>query len=229
MTLQELLSGVFVTDYEVHDTASGFGYSSDYSVEAALNTDNSRDDIIAPGTSGKMNFSITGTPEVAVNVKVDFNTTPNSLKMVTIPVGEYTDYTEATYATKADGTVDKETTYNKTFEVKDKAYNPVVWTLKRSDTDISDFTSATTVATGNLEAIQNYFTTGAAKLNKNYDPGTELDKTFGYYELSWSWPYEGVNDHADTYLGNVIAGVKTDDTVKTTEAFDLSIVVTQID
>ena len=60
--------------------------------------------------------------------------------------------------------------------------------------------------------------------------GTELDYTF---ELVWSWDFDdngaGTNDAADTYLGNVIAGVVKDDNAKTTISAKLTATAVQID
>ena len=58
---------LFTTDYKTDDTTATF--TGDYSVSSEGTAN--RDDVMAPGTSGKIaNISITGTPEVAVEVAV---------------------------------------------------------------------------------------------------------------------------------------------------------------
>ncbi|MBO5786941.1 MAG: hypothetical protein J6R45_06415 [Clostridia bacterium] len=58
---------LFTTDYKTDDTTATF--TGDYSVSSEGTAN--RDDVMAPGTSGKIaNIAITGTPEVAVEVAV---------------------------------------------------------------------------------------------------------------------------------------------------------------
>lgn len=217
-------TALFEEKYATDDKTGTFKFAGDYSVDA-----NDDKDVIAPGTKGSMVFSVTGTPEVAVNVKVEFDKVDGTLSMVTLPgvaAGtEYIDYTQATYATG-----DVKAKYNETFTLTENYY-PVLWTLKKADTLPTDWTTVSAVTDMeevNLQAVETYFDT----LSKNYDPNTDLNAAFGYYELSWEWPYESGHDEADTYLGNVIANVPADidkTGVITTEAFDLEITVTQID
>ncbi len=71
---------------------------------------------------------------------------------------------------------------------------------------------------------------GTFKLSYDFDPNKEMDFTF---TLSWAWAFEQENvalyDAADTYLGNVAAGVVTDDNASTTIAATLIATATQID
>ena len=181
-----------------------FSYAGEYSVEAFNNTD----ELVAPGTKGSMElFNISGKPEVAVNVKASLNEN-TALKMVTLPTGTYTDYT----ACNANGT------YSDIFKNAGDYY-PVVWTLKHDGQQ---------VVTGNLKAIDDYLT--GDTFSKNYDPNTGLDAINGSWTLDWAWDYgTGATDAQDTYLGNIAAGIKTDDTVNLIEAFNFNITVTQID
>ena len=83
--------------------------------------------------------------------------------------------------------------------------------------------------------------TGAFKLSYDFDPNKEMDFTF---TLSWEWAFENGEeikdaegngtgifefDAADTYLGNVAAGVITDDNASTTIAATFIATATQID
>ena len=232
---------LFDEDYDIDDTNKTFKFAGEYSVSAASAAIDDRDNLVAPGTKGSMTFSITGVPEVAVNVNVSFNATENALKMVTLPIGEYTDYTKATYAEEDKDETDYDDTtvaaYNEKIELE-ADYYPVLWTLKKSATKIDapeDWASVGAVVGMEgveLQVIEDYF--AAEGMSKNYEPNTNLTKQFGYYELSWEWPYEAKDnkelyDAADTYIGNVAAGIVTDANVKLEEAFDFTITVTQID
>lgn len=71
---------------------------------------------------------------------------------------------------------------------------------------------------------------GTFKLSYDFDPNKEMDFTF---TLSWEWAFEQENvelyDKADTYLGNVAAGVVTDDNASTTIKATFIATATQID
>ena len=71
---------------------------------------------------------------------------------------------------------------------------------------------------------------GTFKLSYDFDPNKEMDFTF---DLSWNWAFEQENvelyDKADTYLGNVAAGVVADNNASTTIAATLTATATQID
>jgi hypothetical protein len=71
---------------------------------------------------------------------------------------------------------------------------------------------------------------GTFTLSYDFDPNKEMDYTF---TLSWEWAFEQENvelyDKADTYLGNVAAGVVTDDNASTTIKATLTATATQID
>ena len=76
---------------------------------------------------------------------------------------------------------------------------------------------------------------GTFKLSYDFDPNKEMDFTF---TLDWTWAFENGEDlgdglfefdAADTYLGNVAAGVVTDDSVSTTIAATFIATATQID
>lgn len=160
--------------------------------------------VVAPGTSQHTAaiFTITGTPEVAVNVKIELT----NIKDVCLKAGTYPDET---------------TVKNDTFTL-DADYYPVVFTLKQIEA--AGTAVDVTVATGTLATIK-------AKLeeynaNANYAPNTNLGAKF---ELTWTWAFGG-NDQADTYLGNRIAKGETDPSKYNLEVgYTLKITVTQID
>lgn len=190
---------VFKDQYPTN-TGNTFGYTEAFSVD-------SDDDalVVAPGTSGTVDlFSVTGTPEVAVNVKAELKVTSR----IKLPAKEnYADQTGA----------------GETFNVA-ADYYPIKWTLKK------DGVAVTGAENVGLDAI----VTAINAISKNYEPNKNLGTEIGIYTLEWEWAYgeeTGISDadKMDTYLGNVIAGTVTDADAVTTEAFEFSITVTQID
>lgn len=162
-------------------------------------------DVVAPGTAQKTAavFSITGTPEVAVRITIDF--TVNNDVFLKGGVGvKYDDYTTAVDGDKFDLASD---------------YYPVVFTLRQTkdadgDTDVQ-------IAKGNLEAIK---TALDAYSGAYYAPNTNLKAEF---ELTWAWTFNG-NDQADTYLANQAAGSSSAD-YNTNVGFQIEITVVQVD
>jgi hypothetical protein len=210
--------GLFAKEYAKDDTT----YTGDLTVQA-------EEEVVAPGTNNAdspITFSITGTPEVAVRVTIEFG---KDFKDVVLPKGTYRDYTVS----------DPKATFTLTED-----YYPIVYTLKEGNTEI---------VSGTLEKVKDAvaeFATG-----KDYAPGTVFNTEF---TLTWAWAFEvvddeGVVDHiidaADTYLGNVAAGIvpapaepaepvteapeggnaAADDGISTTINFDVTFTVTQID
>ena len=178
------------------------------SVEYSGNGD---ENLVAPGTKGS-NFvvlSIKGTPEVAVNVKIEASGTD-----VFLNAGEYPDLTTAA----AGGTF-----------TLGNDYHPITYTLRK--TGESD-----PVKTGNLDAIIDYLNNLnnlSGNPSGNYKANTDLSKVFGTYTLSWEWKFEGGNDKADTLLGAITAGgmttLPTLGTYGTGVHLILTATVTQID
>ncbi len=209
--------GLFAKEYAKDDTT----YTGDLTVQA-------EEEVVAPGTNNAdspITFSITGTPEVAVRVTIEFG---KDFKDVVLPKGTYRDYTVS----------DPKATFTLTED-----YYPIVYTLKEGNTEI---------VSGTLEKVKDAvaeFATG-----KDYAPGTVFNTEF---TLTWEWPFErgetedeiALYDSADTYLGNVAAGIvpapaepaepvteapeggnaAADDGISTTINFDVTFTVTQID
>lgn len=172
---------LFAEEYATTDTATA-GASITNSV--AVNTTGGK--LVAPGTEGSFDFSIKGTPEVAVKVTFAMTVTSD----VVIPKD-----TEV-----ADG------------NTLSADYTPVVFTLTKDGTEIAKGTLATIQTKLNAETLV-------------YAPNAELDAE---YTLSWAWAFEGVNDAADTYLGNVAAGTVTDADTCTDIEFTFTITAEQI-
>lgn len=218
VTVNAAAEGAFGTKYETDDTNTTFKFTGAHSVEAATDDNNNQDDVVAPGTSGDINFSIAGTTEVATNVDVSFG----DISMITLPADKVV-ITEATDEEEA---------------IFNEIYNPIKWTLKLSNEEVEDSEDwedvAVVAVNGSelkgvtLEAIQSYFEDVEAD-DKNFAPNTDLAEAFGYYRLSWEWAYEGSEtgvDIMDTFLAQQTSAA---DGIVLTESFDLSITVTQID
>ena len=188
---------LFKTQYKTDD--NGVKSSIENSVVSS-----SAANLVAPGTKGGvLKFSITGTPEVAVNVTFDM--TVNS----DVKIGKDSAEASALGLNGEDYTL---------FSLRYKV-GLSLRTLKKGGTQ---------VAQGTLTTIKNYLE--GSTISKNYEANTNLEDTFGNYELTWAWAYgTGDTDVKDTYLGNVAAGKVTDDKVITKIDFDIAITVTQID
>ena len=183
-------------------------------------TSSAEDNVVAPGTNcangyyvndeGEVTsdgnglvFVIKGTPEVAVNIVIEFNFTND----IYLAAGEYANET----------TEDPDDTF-----VLADDYYPVVFTLKQVADYQGTLAEPVVIKSGNLAAIKEaldlYNTTA------NYAPNSVLDSTF---ELSWEWAIDG-NDAADTYLGNRMADGATG-TWSTQLDYAINITVSQID
>lgn len=177
-------------------------------------TVSSNDKVVAPGTKGSVqNFlTVSGTPEVAVHVEA----TLTADHMICLPqTGASKPY--ADFVTEADDT----------FTLAENYY-PIRWTLNDGTKDL---------VTGTLTDVKAYLD---AHVTGDYYPGTpESGKTMTdfandvakNFTLSWEWAF-GQNDQADTYLGNMAAGLTATTgapTAELNEAFTFTIAVTQID
>lgn len=192
-------------------------FKNQYAKDDETNFDNtvvSESKVVAPGTKNEtgVTFSLTGKPEVAVDVKFEVKASngKDEYKDVFLKQGTYKDCT-------------KDKASEDTFEL-DKDYNPVVFTLKDGNN---------TLVTGKLADIKEYLE--KPELSKQYQVGTDLSKICGdactgTYTLTWAWAIDG-NDHADTLLGNLAAEKATVDGTKysTTIDFSINITVTQVD
>ena len=197
---------LFKTEYATDDTAH---YTGSLSVQSsAMPADN----LVAPGTKNDdgMTFSITGTPEVAVNVNIEIapkgKAASEAAKDIFLAAGTYDDLTTG----KAD-----------TFDTAE--YHPVKFTLTKN--------GAAVVTAGTLADVETYL-----EKSMNYEPNTDLSETYGVYKLTWAWDFDdagaGTYDKQDTLLGDLAAGTATiSDPTKynLTIDFEIKITVTQID
>lgn len=214
-----------VAHWGVEITTSGSIFKNQYANDGTIEQDKDGNNIamtvvngstdgknlVAPGTASTnyLTFTISGTPEVAVNVDIQLNV--NS--MVYLAAGTYKDYTTAS------DTEDEFTLSN--------TYQPLVFTLSNGNGD--------TLATGTIEQIENYLEntiSGNYAANTNLTTQLEDANANGTYKLSWVWLFEQGNvvyDKADTYLGNVAAGLVTDANASVTANVEFVVTVTQVD
>jgi hypothetical protein len=184
--------------------------------------------VVAPGTSssdvaGGLKFAITGKPEVAVDITIDFNWTQDVYLRA---MNGLRDWTQA--GTEVGGS----TTYE-TFNLA-ADYYPVVFTLKQ--TKAAGATVDVELVTGNLAKIKEFLDAYSDGADSIYAPNTDLGAEF---ELTWAWVINN-NDKADTYLGNLMAGLDPNSLTEATGntamndycvkiAYELTITVEQID
>lgn len=185
-------------------------FQNEYIITGDTITVKSSDDakVVAPGTSSdEVNGSAIFTIVGTPEVRTQIKIEMTNVSDVYLKAGNYKDPT----GESAIFTLDKE-------------YCPVVFTLvKKGDGTTGDIT----LATGKLSDIKTAFENESASHNVN-------DVLDAKYELSWKWVYEGGNDAADTYLGNLMAGQNPDSLIENTDyslkvKYELKITVTQVD
>lgn len=185
-------------------------YESDTADYATVTVKSSDDQlVVAPGTksTGSAVFSISGTPEVAVKIAIDFS----EVKDVYLKAGTYSDET----TTIADDT----------FTLAEDYY-PVVFTLTQThdaNGEIAD--GGNVLKTGTLTEVKEYIDNW--NQTATYQPNTDLASTFS---LSWAWAIDG-NDQADTLLGNLAVDESGVDVTNynLSLSYNLTITATQID
>jgi hypothetical protein len=186
-------------------------------------------DIIAPGTVGSaVLFTIAGAPEVDVNVKATLaGIAGDGLSIAKLPLGTYDDHTEV-----KDLNNDGVASEYATFEITED-YRPVKWTLKHNGV-VKVTNGGVSLEDVNLDVIENYLKT---ELSGQYNVEDDsFDEINGDWELSWDWYFDNnvnaefANDSADTYMGQIAAGVVTEPTdYEANETFNLYLEVTQVD
>lgn len=185
--------GLFNTAYETTDTAGYTGLSV---------TSSSTSQLVAPGTKGSMSFNITGMPEVATRVSIDFDAT---CKAIQLPAGTYTLPAGAFEAAAKTVTTTS-------------VYEPVKFYF--GTTAITDSTEYNLTLAQLQSAMKTEFTHVYAP-NHNFG-----DSGLTYY-LGWSWAFEDTSitdvNFLDTYLGWEAAATAQQ------EILDFDITVTQID
>ena len=175
--------------------------------------------VVAPGTKNDegITFEISGVPEVDLNLEIEVEVTD-----IVLADGTYVDYTDGDAFTADDA--------DKPQFTLDEDYYPVEFTLTNGAGD-------KVVDAGTLADVEEYFE--ALDTNATIHTNTDLSKlggnTDGKYTLTWEWDFTDTlnsienDDRADTYLGNVAAGLITDANAVTNVSFAITITATQVD
>ncbi|MCH5316008.1 MAG: hypothetical protein J1E81_08840 [Eubacterium sp.] len=179
---------------------------------AALSVESTAD-VVAPGTKNTdgLTFSVTGTPEVDVNVKLDFTTTED----VFLKAGTYKDMTKAVYDKTKTATA-----YSTEFTFDDADYYPLVFTLQGDYLKAADLSSVNGLNTtakatdgkvsGTLAQIKAVFAALNGANGIFVDANTNLANVaaggIGTFKLTWEWAFgDPTNNQKDTVLGDLAA------------------------
>ncbi len=177
-------------------------------------------DVVAPGTKNDVGFTVAlnGDPEVDYTVTANYNGV--EIKDIYLKAGKWgtmvpaygltaenfaensavyyasTDGVNFAVAAVEDLADDSKTIYelHDAFTL-DADYYPLVWNVDEDGTDAPNVTR-----TSNLVEIANDI-----KTNLNAIDGSADDAVNYKYVLTWDWAFEGVNDPADTAIGNLAA------------------------
>ena len=168
--------------------------------------------VVAPGTKNTtgLNFTVSGTPEVAYSLTVAENTRAQDIYlkegtygyMVAVSLSSGADLT-GLYLKSDDGTYTKQTTgtyssgdYCKLVEVATASadYYPISWSMGDNH-----YTSLSDSSTGLVAAL-----TALSQATVNAGSAATIDKT-----ITWAWDFDGngsgANDKLDTLLGDLMA------------------------
>lgn len=179
-----------VAKFGVNIEANGTMFAKEYAkdnqqAEIETNSVISSDDknVVAPGTKGELaNAIITGTPEVAVNVKYE-------------PTLTISDKWKA----KAN---DSDT---------ESVYFPIVFKVGSATYGLSGVKDSTgtevTNKSNSIDELKTAVENAIKAYSKDYKPNTDLSKigTEGYVHVSWEWAFDKNDDVKDTYLGDQAA------------------------
>lgn len=181
--------GMFKDSYETDDAGVKV---AGLITNTVVTSGNTGDSVVAPGTKGDLlNATITGTPEVAVEVKYEPTLTFTGWKLANA-----TEYCPIV------------------FTVGDQTYG--LTGMK----DASGATVKNTAANiGELK--KNVEEAIAKTYTKNYPAKTDLSQiqAQGYVHVSWNWAFDNSADENDTYLGDQAAAgnaSKVELSIKTT-------------
>ena len=217
-TSGSLFSENYLTTENTPATSSASAsVSSKGALAAGGSSTNGISNLVAPGTknSDGMIFSVTGTPEVSVNVEIKIDDDSASdvwlgqgLNYPNMTTGEVYDK-----STEGWGTRESVVTYT-----NNNNYYPIKYTLQHSTTSATDGYSPVQGCEGvPLSDIVSYLDTLSAGASTTYPAGTDLSTQFGWYKLTWEWAFDGdqtlnkqsftkdIVDKNDTLLGDLAA------------------------
>jgi hypothetical protein len=152
--------------------------STGASIEVASNSDSN---VVAPGTTGSMSFSITGSAEVLSQITVSFTPTINSEEKYTSDV------------------------YLSGNSITD--YYPIKWTLEETVNGTKNETNP--VNAGKLSDVVDYLSNSSATKHADFLGTKTANTSLNYkYTLTWVWAFENTETNADKYdtvLGSISA------------------------
>ena len=172
-----------VAKFGVTVAASGSLFDTSYEngdgTITVVSSTNEKD--VAPGTKSDeaLTFSISGKPEVSVNVAIDVEY-EESTSDVFLKAGTYPDMT----------TDDPGDTFTLNAD-----YHPIKYTLSKGSDKILNG--------GTMKDLKSALATA---VNSNIGSNLELADTLGEYSITWEWAFEQGQDQADTLLGDLAAG-----------------------
>ena len=234
-----------VAKFGIAITADGSLFSTQDPIEVSgtsISVESSTaESVVAPGTSHNLEdesgdnykclkFGVTGKPEVDVKIEFLENATTADIKM---PYStNYPDLTDE-LGNKIDMTASEDyypikyTLKHRVYSVSGETATPGEWSVVKdsSNNDLQDV---------KLSDIVDYL----KGTTFEYERNTDLRTVFGDYVIEWEWAYHPDSpawiDKADTFLGQLIAGVPGVEapsgvTVVTTASLNLTIKVTQLD
>lgn len=163
--------------------------------------DSTTNNVVAPGTKNEtgLTFTLTGTPEVDVAIKIEIESSD-----IFLPAGTY-------------GTTDT------------TGYNPVVFTLKNGAGATLVQGTLATIATWLEGLSKTYDSnTNLATIGTGADTVTKTDGTYVLtWEWDFDDNGSGTNDDLDTALGNILAGQSVPGAITET-SFNITISATQV-
>lgn len=172
-----------VAKFGVTVEASGSLFDTSYeNGDGTITVVSSTDEkVVAPGTKSDeaLTFSISGKPEVSVNVAIDV-VYEESTSDVFLKAGTYPDMT----------TGDPDDTFTLNAD-----YHPIKYTLSKGSDKILNG--------GTMKDLKSALATA---VNSNIGSNIELADTLGEYSITWEWAFEQGQDQADTLLGDLAAG-----------------------
>ena len=191
--------GITITTTDLNDSASTEVFAKTYKNQAAINTD--------PPYAIGAGASVSSTTEVVAPG------TDGGIKIVITGTPEVAFNFDVAVTITNEVHIPKNTVVapGNTLAAD---YYPVKFTVNDGTSDVVDGKS--------LSAVKTYF----ESLSGDKLPGASVAKT---YTVTWEWDFESANDAADTYLGNVAAGVVTDPNTDTQLNFSIVFTATQID
>lgn len=171
---------------------------------SAIDSVSSANNVVAPGTENLegMTFKITGIPEVSGTISAEV--THNE---IFLGVGHWGVLVQASGVNEASHMA------NYYYLADDKYVQATAYVAGTTYYELHDYVQVTSIyypivwnGNGNTR-LSDFATSLNNTMTQSFAPGYDLnDNTNRTIRLFWVWPFDGVNDKADTILGNLFAG-----------------------